>query len=220
MARDEDGAGGGLLDARQSRRAFLKSIGVAGAVVAMPGAALRAGDENAGKTTGEAGVEGLRELGEGSFTIAVTINGEQQHIGVSARTTLLEMLRDHKGLTGSKEVCSRGSCGACSVLLDGVAVNACMIPASDVDGRSVTTIEGIAADPAHAGLIDSFCTHDGAQCGFCIPGFVVRSAALLSETPSPTMEEIKSGLAGNLCRCGTYPKIFESVAAAAKGGAK
>lgn len=220
MARDEDGAGGGLLDARHSRRAFLKSIGVAGAVVAIPGAALSAGDEASPAAAAAAGADGLRELGAEAFEITMTLNGAGQSARVTPRTTLLEVLRDHKGLTGAKEVCSRGACGACSVLLDGMAVNACMIPASDADGRSVTTIEGLAADPAHAGLIDAFCTHDGAQCGFCIPGFVVRSAALLSANASPTMDEIKAGLSGNLCRCGTYPKIFESVAAAAKGGAK
>ena len=162
----------------------------------------------------------MAEYGRGEREFSFTLNGKPQAVTAEPRESLLDVLRDRLGLTGSKEVCARGSCGACSVLLDGVAVNACMLLAVDAEGRTVETIEGISANPEHAGLIDAFCSHDAAQCGFCIPGFVVRSAALLGENPHPTRDEIQAGLSGNLCRCGTYSKIFEAVEAASAGAAK
>jgi aerobic-type carbon monoxide dehydrogenase small subunit (CoxS/CutS family) len=173
---------------------------------------------SAGKTESE--IPGVRVLGRGKRTLALNINGQDKKVEVEPRTTLLAAIREGLGLTGTKEVCSRGSCGACTVLLDGVAVCSCLMLAVDAEGKAITTIEGVAADPAYAHIIDGYCEHDGAQCGFCIPGMVVRSAAYLKENPSPTPEQIRQGLSGNICRCGTYTKIFDSVAAAAKGGAR
>jgi xanthine dehydrogenase YagT iron-sulfur-binding subunit len=148
------------------------------------------------------------------------INGEKRALTVEPRTTLLDALRDRAGLTGSKEVCSRGSCGCCTVLLDGKAVYSCMMLALDAVGHEVWTVEGIAASPKFKPLLDAYAAHDGAQCGFCIPGFVTRSAELFAAGQLATEEAIREGLAGNLCRCGTYTKIFEAcLAAGAKGGA-
>src|SRR5690606_49396 len=146
--------------------------------------------------------------------IALQINGARHQVDVEPRTTLLDALRDQLGLTGPKQICDRGACGGCTVLMDNRSVCSCMMLAVETQGHSITTIEGIAADPVAAPLIDSFCTHDGAQCGFCIPGIVTRSKAMLDENPAPDAQAIRAGLAGNICRCGTYTKIFDSILAA------
>ncbi len=205
-----------FLERPQSRRSFLKSVGVAGAAAAVLPAVALAQEGGSDEKKKPAGPAGIRVIGRSATEFTLTINGVDTKVKAEPRATLLEVLRDDLGMTGSKEVCDRGACGACSVLVDGKAVNSCMMLAIEGTGHRIETIEGIAADPANAKLIDSFCEHDGAQCGFCIPGFVVRSKALLAENPNPTMDEIKSGLSGNLCRCGTYQKIFESVKGAAK----
>jgi len=119
-------------------------------------------------------------------------------------------------LTGTKQVCDRGECGGCTVLMDGKAVYSCMILALDAQGKEITTIESLAdGDKLHP-IQEAFVEHDALQCGFCTPGFVMSAKALLDENPDPTLEEIKHGLAGNLCRCGAYPRIFEAVQTAAK----
>lgn len=209
----ESSAGTGV-----SRRSFLKGIGIAaGASVALPVMATGQDALPGGATA----VPGLAEMGRGELSITLRINGEAKVLKVELRTTLLSALRDRLDLTGAKEICDRGACGGCTVLLDGKAVNSCLILAVDAQGAEVITVEGIAADPKYAPLIDSFCEHDGAQCGYCIPGFVVRSAGLLGEVPTPTPEQVREGLAGNLCRCGTYTKIFAAMdALSAMGGLK
>lgn len=203
-----------------SRRTFLKSFGAAaaGAGLLLPQIGLGDDTEPAQGPGADAG--GYREYGRAPMDVALKVNGAEKSFKIEPRTTLLEVLRDDLNLTGPKEVCSRGACGCCAVLLDGVAVNSCLMLAVDAVGREVVTVEGIAADPKHAKLIDSFCANDGAQCGFCIPGFVVGSASLLKENPSPTREQIREGLAGHICRCGTYSKMFDAVEAAGKGGAR
>jgi aerobic-type carbon monoxide dehydrogenase small subunit (CoxS/CutS family) len=125
-------------------------------------------------------------------------------------------LRNHLDLTGSKQVCDRGGCGACTVLLDGEPVNSCLILAADTEGREITTIEGLGTPEKMSALQAAFVEKDALQCGFCTPGMVVAGTALLAKTPSPTLDQIKAGLAGNLCRCGTYGRVFEAVQAAAK----
>lgn len=187
-----------------SRRGFLKSMGLAAGTAALP--PFVAGQE----ADGAGAIAGLRVLGAEAQAFALTVNGELRTVTAAPRATLLDVLRNQLGLTGAKEACDRGACGGCTVLLDGVAVNSCMTLAVDASGREVTTVEGLAAEEPVEGL----CAHDGAQCGFCIPGFVVRGRALLGETPRPTPGEIRAGLAGNLCRCGTYTKIFDGLLAA------
>jgi aerobic-type carbon monoxide dehydrogenase small subunit (CoxS/CutS family) len=114
-------------------------------------------------------------------------------------------------------VCDRGACGACTVLVDGRSVNSCLMLAIDAVGKEVTTVEGLAKGGLNP-VQQAFAEHDACQCGYCIPGFVVRAQALLDETPHPNLEQVKDGLSGNICRCGTYVKIFEAVEAAGKGG--
>lgn len=143
------------------------------------------------------------------------INGEEVEVAFDTRDTLLELLRDRVGLTGSKEGCGNGNCGACTVLLDGAPVNACIVLAVEAIGRQVATIEGVAAngrlDRVQQALIDL----GGTQCGYCTPGVVMSARALLERNPNPTADDIRRALAGNLCRCTGYDKIVEAVTAAA-----
>ncbi len=145
----------------------------------------------------------------------LVVNGSRRRVDVAGERTLAETLRDHLGLTGTKVACGEGHCGACTVLLDGEPVLSCITLLGAVDEREVTTIEGLRD---HA-LVDAFVAADALQCGFCTPGQIVSAAALLDETPSPTREEIRHRMAGNLCRCGTYPKIEEAILAVAVSAA-
>jgi aerobic-type carbon monoxide dehydrogenase small subunit (CoxS/CutS family) len=148
--------------------------------------------------------------------ISVVVNGRDRAIEVETHHTLLEVLRDDLGLTGSKECCLVGECGACTVLLDEQSVDACLVLAVEADGASVTTVEGLARDGRLHPLQQAFLDTGAAQCGFCIPGQLVSATALLAATPEPTLEEVQEGLAGNLCRCAGYPQIFEAVLQAAR----
>lgn len=149
--------------------------------------------------------------------IECTVNGEQRSLEVSARRLLSDFLRDDLHLTGTKRGCETGICGACSVLLDGQVVKSCLLLAVQVQGRSITTIEGMSpsAEALHP-LQESFMQCGGLQCGYCTPGFIMASSDLLKEHPQPTLEQIHHGLAGNLCRCTGYTQIVESVQQAAK----
>jgi aerobic-type carbon monoxide dehydrogenase small subunit (CoxS/CutS family) len=155
-------------------------------------------------------------LGPDAVTLNLKVNGAAHHVTVEPRVTLLEALRNHLDLTGAKQVCDRGACGACTVLLDGDPVNSCLILAADAEGHEITTVEGIGTPEKMSPLQAAFVEKDALQCGFCTPGFVVSGTALLAKTPNPTLDQIKAGLTGNLCRCGTYGRIFEAVQAAAK----
>jgi aerobic-type carbon monoxide dehydrogenase small subunit (CoxS/CutS family) len=147
------------------------------------------------------------------------LNGAPREVSVPANRRLIDLLRDDLGLTGTKEGCSVGVCGACSVLVDGQVMSACLMPAVFVDGSSVTTIEGLAPDDAHlTPLQDAFIRHGGFQCGICTPGQIIAATALLEETPHPTSEQVKTWMMGNLCRCTGYYKIVESILAAAEAG--
>jgi aerobic-type carbon monoxide dehydrogenase small subunit (CoxS/CutS family) len=148
--------------------------------------------------------------------ILVTVNGQRRSLEVQPHHTLLELLRDQMGLTGTKECCSEGECGACTVLLDGRGVTSCLVLAVEADGAEVVTIEGLAADGSLDPLQQTFVEKGAVQCGFCIPGMIMSAKYLLMINPHPTIEEIKDGLEGNLCRCGGYSRIIEAVAAAAK----
>ncbi|MFQ5639439.1 MAG: (2Fe-2S)-binding protein [bacterium] len=143
--------------------------------------------------------------------IELHINGQKHKVWVEPRTTLLSALRDRLEITGAKEVCDRGQCGACTVLLDGKAMLSCMMLAVEARGQKITTIEGVAQDGTLTPLQSAFIEKDALMCGFCTPGFVMSATVLLESNPNPTLDEIKSGLSGNLCRCGTYPKVFEAI---------
>ena len=148
--------------------------------------------------------------------IKTTVNDVEHEILVDSTWTLLETLRDHLGLTGTKEGCSNGNCGACTVMIDDKSSCSCLVLAPEIDGRKVTTVEGL-ADHGHLSTVqDAFVENSGLQCGFCTPGFMIAATALLNENPHPTENEIRLKLAGNLCRCTGYDKIVRSVQDAAE----
>ncbi len=146
--------------------------------------------------------------------IRLMVNGESHELSVPPWRTLLEVIREVLGLTGTKEGCSLGECGACTVIMDGKAVNSCLVLAAEADGKQIVTIEGLADGNKLHPIQQAFVEHGGLQCGFCTPGMIMSAKALLDETPTPTEEEIRRGIAGNLCRCTGYTKIIESIKAA------
>ena len=186
---------------RFSRRSFIKTAG-AGAAVA--GASVEAQEKKP------------QTIGPDAATITLTVNGALRQVTVEPRVTLLRALRNELELTGAKEVCDRGGCGACTVLMEGRPVNACMLMAWDAVGREITTVESFGTPEKLSQVQAAFIECDGYQCGFCTPGMIVSCTALLKKNPNPSLDEIKAGLAGNLCRCGTYGRIFEAVGKAGK----
>ena len=189
-----------------SRRGFLGRAGVAGGVL---GSGLA---EQAAQAAPPAGVTGL-----GETEITLNLNGKPTAVKVEARTTLLDALRDRLEVTGAKRVCDRGACGACTVLVGGKAVYACSVLAIDVQGRKIETIESLTAGAKPHPIIPAFVDTDGLQCGYCTPGFVMAAKAFLDKTPSPSYEQVKAGLGGNFCRCGSYVGLRKSVMEAASG---
>jgi aerobic-type carbon monoxide dehydrogenase small subunit (CoxS/CutS family) len=189
---------------RVSRRTFLKTAGVGAAATSFAGVA---------SAPAEAAV-----LGPDAVPLALEVNGALRTVSVEPRVTLLSALRDHLDLTGAKQVCDRGACGACTVLFDGEPVCSCLMLAADAVGHEVTTVEGLGTPERMSPLQAAFVECDALQCGFCTPGLVVSGTALLRKTPDPTLDQIKDGLAGNLCRCGTYGRVFEAVRKAARAG--
>ncbi len=154
----------------------------------------------------------LSPSSDGACSITVTVNGRRHDLNVPVNRTLLTMLREDMGLTGTKCGCEVGECGACTVILDGQAVNSCLVPAPQVHGRSVTTIEGLSRGGKLHPLQESFLDHDAAHCGFCTPGMLMSAKALLDENPGPTEQEIRAAVSGNLCRCTGYVQIVEAIA--------
>ncbi len=188
-----------------SRRTFLKGAGVAAAGTVVLDSGLLA----------HAAIP-PRVAGPGDTTIVLNVNGKERRVSVEPRTTLADALRDDLHLTGTKVVCDRGSCSACTVLLDGVPVNSCMTFAMDVGTRKIRTIEGL-GEPEHLHAVQAaFLEHDGMQCGYCTPGMVMSCAALLERNPEPKAEDVQQAISGNICRCGTYPKVVEATLAAAR----
>jgi carbon-monoxide dehydrogenase small subunit len=153
-----------------------------------------------------------------SQRVEMTVNGRARSIEVAAHHTLLEVLRDDLGLTGTKECCLVGECGACTVLIDGRSVDSCLMFAVEADGATVTTVEGLAPGDGLHPLQQAFLDTGAAQCGFCIPGQLMAAAELLALTPQPTRAEVEDGLAGNLCRCAGYEQIIDAVLTAAAAG--
>jgi len=148
--------------------------------------------------------------------IRCKVNGEARTFDVAPMARLLDVLREELRLTGVKEGCGEGECGACSVLIGGELANSCLVPALQVDGETIVTIEGLAMDRKLDRVQQAFLEHGGAQCGICTPGMILAAVSLLKRHPHPTEEEIREGLAGNLCRCTGYMRIFEAVVATVK----
>ena len=197
-----------------SRRNFLKGVGT-GTVAATVAPGILVGDVKIAEAQTDEAISTAK--------IQLNINEKSYQIEVEARTTLLTVLRDgidtsgdNVDLTGAKLICDRGECGGCTVLVDGKSVYACMMLAMDAQGKQITTVEGIAnGDNLHP-VQEAFIKHDAMMCGFCTPGFIVSSVVLLNDNKKPTLTEIKEGLSGNTCRCGTYPFIFDAVETASE----
>jgi carbon-monoxide dehydrogenase small subunit len=152
-----------------------------------------------------------------TMRIELTVNGRTRSIDIEPHHTLLDVLRDDLGLTGTKECCLVGECGACTVMVDGRTVDSCLMLGVEADGASVTTVEGLAVDGRLTPLQQAFLDHGAAQCGFCIPGQLLSAQALLADVPRPSRADVEEGLAGNLCRCAGYEQIIEAVLAAVSG---
>jgi len=195
-----------------SRRSFLKTTGAAVSAGVVGGAA-------AEMLSAQAPPKKI--VGPGEVAITLRINGTARNLSVEPRVTLLDALRDRLDLTGAKKVCDRGTCGACTVLVDGKAVYSCSMLAIEAQGREILTIEGIAREGELHPISAAFVENDAQQCGFCTPGFVMACKAFLDKTPNPTEAQAKKALGGNLCRCGTYIGVRAAVldaAARMKGG--
>ena len=196
--RDEDGNESDSVNV--SRRAFLRTVGVTGVAAGVIGAPEAEGQ------TGSA-----PRLGPGPVTVTLRINGQTQTLQVEPRVTLLDALRTRLNLTGLKRVCDRGSCGACTAIVDGRAVYTCSTLAVDAQGMEIRTVEGLVAGTVLHPVQQALCDHDGTMCGFCTPGFVMSAVSLLERHPNPTPEQARAALDGNICRCGTYPQVLEAV---------
>jgi len=190
-----------------SRRSFLKTFGTTAAVAAT--GQVKAVAQQLGKTNAE------KTYGPDAVPVTLTVNGKPLELQLEPRVTLLEALRNHSNLTGSKEVCDRATCGACTVLFDGTPVYSCSKLAIDSQGHEITTIEGLAEGGKLTSVQQAFIDQDALMCGYCTPGFVMSVTALLKKNPRPKAEEVKHACAGNLCRCGTYPRIMQAAFKAA-----
>jgi xanthine dehydrogenase YagT iron-sulfur-binding subunit len=190
-----------------SRRSFLKTFGTSAAVAAT--ARVQAVAAELEKVNAE------KIIGPEPVSITLQVNGAPIRLQVEPRVTLLDALRNHAGLTGSKEVCDRGSCGACTVLINDKPVYACSMLAIEAQGKAITTVEGLAQDSKLSKVQQAFAEKDAMMCGYCTPGFVMSVTALLKMNPKPTAEAVKHACAGNLCRCGTQPRILQAALKAA-----
>ncbi|HTV83232.1 MAG TPA: (2Fe-2S)-binding protein [Acidobacteriaceae bacterium] len=193
-----------------TRRGFLKGAGITAASTALlEGVQTLRAESSA--------MPGVTEIGPGPVPVHLHVNGAEHVLEIEPRTTLAEALRIHLGLTGSKIVCDRGVCSGCTVWLDRMPVNSCMTLAVDAIGRHVTTIEGLAPEGELHPVQAAFVRHDAMQCGYCTPGMVMSCAALLERNPHPSERDVRHAVSGNLCRCGTYPKVFAATLEAAAG---
>src|SRR5713226_3831281 len=201
-----------------SRRSFIKGAGAAAAVASLVG--MRPATSEAEATT-QSATEGIAErIGPDAHEIELKINGQVRRLAVEPRVTLLRALREHLGLTGTKLVCDRGACGACTVHLDGKPVTSCMMLAVDARGHDVTTIEGLGTPAKMHPVQAAFVEADALQCGFCTPGMVMSVAAALERNPAATIDEIKHATTGNICRCGTYTHVFAAALSVARPNSK
>jgi aerobic-type carbon monoxide dehydrogenase small subunit (CoxS/CutS family) len=191
-----------------SRRTFFKGLGSVAAITTAT-SKLQAATEELERLNGE------RKFGPAAVPIELEINGRTERLEVEPRVTLLDALRMKLGLTGSKEVCDRATCGACTVLLDGAPVYACMQLAIEAQGKAITTIEGLAKGGELTKVQKAFVACDALMCGYCTSGFVLSVTALLRRNPHPTRDEVVQACSGNLCRCGTQPRIVQAALEAA-----
>jgi len=186
-----------------TRRQFIKSIGTAAAVTVV-----------AGRVTASEEKEDMVLPAEKLSKITLTINGRRHRLAVEPRWSLLYVLRERLGLTGTKVGCERGECGACTVLIDGIPRYACMTLAVEAQGASITTLEGLMNGDELGPVQQAFLEEDAFQCGYCTPGQVMAAEGLLRTNPRPSLDEIRKGMSGNLCRCGAYTHIFKAVSKA------
>ncbi len=184
-----------------SRRGFLKGAGVTAATSVLETA-------NALARDAKDALHNDRVLGPEALPVKLHINGREHPVVIEPRDTLAQTLRDNLHLTGTKVVCDRGSCSACTVWIDKIPALACMTLSIDTAGREITTIEGLSHGDKMHPVQAAFVKHDAMQCGFCTPGMVMSCAALLERNPAPSLSDVKHAVSGNLCRCGTYPKVF------------
>jgi xanthine dehydrogenase YagT iron-sulfur-binding subunit len=200
-----------------NRRQFLKGVGLTGAGSSLVTELLNPEAADAAPAPLAAAPAG-QTLKKGFLSISLNVNGAPMTMEVEPRTTLLNALRNHADppITGPKLVCDQGACGACTVLVEGKPVYGCMQLAVDMVGKKITTVEGLAQGDTLSPIQQAFVEKDALMCGFCTPGFLMSLTALLKKTPNPTPEQVKRACAGNVCRCGTYPKIFEAAQEAAK----
>jgi xanthine dehydrogenase YagT iron-sulfur-binding subunit len=187
-----------------SRRGFIRGVGIG------------SGALGTGLLETEAAAAAPATLGPGPVPITLNINGKPVNLTVEPRVTLVDAMRNYLDLTGAKRVCDRGTCGACTVIMAGKTVYACTVLAIDAQGKNIETIEGLAAGNALHPVSKAFWDNDAQQCGYCTPGFVMACKGFLDEHANPTEEDVKHGLGGNLCRCGTYMGIRKAVLQAAK----
>ncbi len=198
-----------------SRRGFLRGVGVSSGALT---AGILQNEAEAAETVNES----ANVSGPGEVPVTLTINGKAMKVSVEPRATLLDTLRNKLDLTAAKRVCDRGTCGACTVIMNGKAVYACTVLAIDAQGKQIQTLEGPSANGKPHPVSQAFVNHDAQQCGYCTPGFVMATKNFLDHNPNPTEEQVKQGLGGNLCRCGTYMGIRKAALEAAKtmGGGK
>jgi len=189
-----------------SRRGFLSGVGIGTGAL---GTGLL-------ERVAEAAPAGATVAGPGPVPITLNVNGKPVNLTVEPRVTLLDALRDHLDLTGAKKVCDRGVCGTCTVIMNGKSVYSCAILAIDAQGKNIETIEGITSPEKMHPVSQAFWDNDAQQCGYCTPGFVMACKGFLDEHPNPTAEDVKHGLGGNLCRCGTYMGVRAATLQAAK----
>src|SRR5215813_14092735 len=190
-----------------SRRDFLKSASIGGLVTAVTTTAVEA----------EAQTPGPRVVGPDEVPVQLNVNGKQINLRIEPRVTLLDALRMRADLTGNKRGCDRGACGACTMIVDGRTVYSCSTLAIEVQGKQIRNVDGLATGAALHPVQQAFCDHDALMCGFCTPGFIMASVALLEKTPKPTDDQLRKGLDGNICRCGTFVRIREAVMSVAQG---
>jgi len=187
-----------------SRRLFLKGVGTGVVSASAVTTVLPSLEREAAASSGG------EVLGPGLVPVTLHINGKEHSLEVEPRETLLEVLRHRLDITGPKLVCDMGSCGACTVHLDGQPAYSCMLLAIQVQGKKITTVEGLAQGDQLHPVQQAFVEADALQCGFCTPGFVMSMAAVFAQNPKASLDEVKHGIAGNICRCGTYSQIFEA----------